>query len=61
MFIYTCMTDHRYNYEPAMQPREQGQDRIRQNNRQRRQILLICEENRAGVLVRDQCELQITR
>ncbi len=61
MFIYTLMTDHRYNYEPAMQPREQGQARIRQNNGQRRQIELMCEENRARVLVRDQCELQITR
>ncbi len=55
MLIYTRMTDHRYNYEPAMQPREQGQARIRQNNSQRRQIELMCEENRAGVLVRDQC------
>ncbi len=61
MFIYTCMTDHRDNYEPAMQPREQGQARIRQNTVQRRLIELMCEENRAGVLVRDQCELQITR
>ncbi len=61
MFIYTRMTDHKYNYEPAMQPREQGQAKIRQNNGQRRQIELMCEENRAGVLVRDQCELQITR
>ncbi len=33
----------------------QGQARIRQNNGQRRQIELMCEENRAGVLVRDQC------
>ncbi len=55
MLIYTRMTDHRYNYEPAMQPREQGQARIRQNNGQRRLIELMCEENRAGVLVRDQC------
>ncbi len=41
--------------EPAMQPREQRQARIRPNNGQRRQIELMCEENRAGVLVRDQC------
>ncbi len=60
MFIYTRMMDHRYNYEPAMQPREQGQARIKQNNGQRRPIELTCEE-KAGVLVRDQCELQITR
>ncbi len=57
MLIYTRMTDHRYNYDPAMQPREQGQARIRQNNGQRRQIELMCEEKRAGVLVRDQCSL----
>ncbi len=50
MFIYSRMMDHRYNYEPAMQPRQ-----IRQNNGQRRQIELMLEENRVGVLVRDQC------
>ncbi len=61
MFIYTRMTHYRYNYEPAMQPREKGQARIRQNNGQRRLIELMCEENRVGVLVRDQYELQITR
>ncbi len=55
MFIYTRMTVHRYSYEPAMRPRDQGQARIRQNNGQRRHIELMCEENRAGVLVRDQC------
>ncbi len=38
-----------------MRPREQGQARIRQNNGQRRHIELMCEENRAGVFVRDQC------
>ncbi len=43
------------NDEPAMQPREQRQARIRPNNGQRRQIELMCEENRAGVLVTDQC------
>ncbi len=53
MFIYACMTDHRYNYKPAIWPREQGQARIRQNNGQRRHIEALCEENRAGVLVRD--------
>ncbi len=52
MFIYTRMMDHRYNYEPAMWPREQGQART---NSQRRQIELMCEVNRACVLVRDQC------
>ncbi len=36
-----------------MQPREQRQTRIRPNNGQRRQIELMCEENRAGVLVTD--------
>ncbi len=59
MFIYTRMTDHRYNYrynyEPAIRPREQVQARIRENNSERRQIELMCEENRVGVLVRDQC------
>ncbi len=35
MFIYTRMTDHRYNYESH---------EIRQNNVQRRQIELMCEE-----------------
>ncbi len=49
MFIHTRMTDHRYSYEPAMQPREQGQARIRQNNGQRRQIELMCQENRVTV------------
>ncbi len=46
MFFYTRMTDSRYNYEPAMQPREQGQAMIRQNNGQRRHIEVMCEENR---------------
>ncbi len=56
MLIYTRMTHHRYNYEPVMQSIEQGPARIRQNNGQRRrQIELMCKENRAGVLVRDQC------
>ncbi len=41
-----------------MQTREQEQARIRQNNVQRH-IELMWEENRAGVSVRDQCELQI--
>ncbi len=53
MHIYTLMMDHRYNNEPALRPREQGQARIRQNNGQSRQIELMCEENRVGVLVRD--------
>ncbi len=46
MVIYTRMTEHKYNYEPSMQPREQGQARIKQNNSQRRQIELMCEVNR---------------
>ncbi len=55
MFIYTCMTDHRYNYKPAIRPREQEQAMIKQNNGQRRHIEVMCEENWAGVLVRDKC------
>ncbi len=61
MFIYTCMMDHRDNYKPAIRPREQEQAMIKQNNGQRRHIEVMFEENRAGVLVKDQCELQITR
>ncbi len=55
MRIYTLMMDPRYNYEPAIWPREQGQAGVRQNNGQRTQIELMCEESRAEVLVRDQC------
>ncbi len=53
--IYTLMMDPRYNYEPAIWPREQGQAGVRQNNGQRTQIELMWEESRAEVLVRDQC------
>ncbi len=55
MFIYTRLMDHIYNYEPAMQPREQDRPGLDRTTVRGGLIELMFEENRAGVLVRDQC------